>query len=268
MQPYTPWRDKEAIVTVDVAKTEDKVGKEFIPKDEFEGYLDHLIRTTHPQINHPWVQMLFKGELTLDDLRVHALQFEHFLRFAPSHFLMIGANAEPHSIPDDDDMRRDAVQNLLEDMGHVDRSGDHFLIWRRFPYALGFTEEDMLNSEPAPTTLAFNYAYLYFLKNLTHPEALAFQQFANESVFALGLVDKRREALTKHYGLKLEDTWSPPTEEEAEHVKKPRAYVLNWADTPKRQARVVQLFKLCYALWQVYYDGIYNMTVGKRRQAA
>ncbi len=256
-------------MAVDMSSVEGRLGKELVPKDEFEAFLDEYIRTKHPQINHPWVQMLMKGELTLDDLRVHALQFEHFLRFAPSHFLLMGANAEPNSIPDDDDMRRDAVQNLLEDMGVVDRSGDHFLIYRRFCHALGFTDEDMANSEPMPSTLAFNYAYLYFLKNLTHPEGLAFQQFANESVFALGLVDKRREALNKHYGLAMEDTWSPPTEEEAEHVKRPRKFVLEWADTPKRQARVLRLFKLCYALWQVYYDGIYSATVGKKgRQAA
>lgn len=245
-----------------------KIGKELIPEKEFEAFLDDYIRTKHPQINHPWVQMMLNGELSKDDLRVHALQFEHFLRFAPSHFLMMGANAEPHRIPDDDDMRRDAVQNLVEDMGTVDRSQDHFLIYRRFCYALGFTEEDMVKSEPFPSTLAFNYAYLYCLKNLSHAEGLAFQQFANESVFALGLVDMRREALHKHYGLAMEDTWSPPTEEEAEHVKKPRAYVLNWADTPKRQARVLELFKLNYALWQVYYDGIHSATVGKRKQAA
>jgi hypothetical protein len=86
-------------------------------------------------------------------------------------------------------------------------------------------------------------------------------------VFALGLVDKRREALHTHYGLKLEDTWSPSTEEETEHSRRPRRVVLEWADTPKRQARVLQLFKLCYALWQVYYDGIYSMTVAKRETA-
>jgi pyrroloquinoline quinone (PQQ) biosynthesis protein C len=241
-----------------------RIGREFILQAEFETFLDDFIRTKHPQINHLWVQMMFRGELTKDDLRVHALQFEHFLRFAPSHFLLIGAQAEPHVIPGPDDMRRDAVQNLMEDMGLDNPSGDHFVIWRRFPYALGLTKEQLDNSEPAPSTLAFNYAYLYVLKNLTHPEGLAFQQFANESVFALGLVDMRREALSKHYGLALEDTWSPPTEEEAEHVKKPRKFVLEWADTPKRQARVLQLFKLCYSFWQVYYDGVYQLTVAQR----
>jgi len=251
-------------VEIDTKSVEDRLGKELIPADEFEAYLDEYIKTKHPQINHPWVQMMFRGELTHDDLRVHALQFEHFLRFAPSHFLMMGANSEPHTIPHEDDMRRDAVQNLIEDMGMVDPTQDHFVIYRRFGAALGISEEELVNSKPFPSTLAFNYAYLYFLKNLTHPEGLAFQQFANESVFALGLVDLRREALHKHYGLAMEDTWSPPTEEEAEHVKKPRAFVLAWADTPKRQARVRQLFDLNYALWQVYYDGIYNMSVAKR----
>jgi pyrroloquinoline quinone (PQQ) biosynthesis protein C len=247
---------------------EARLGTDLIPRESFEAFLDEYIRTQHPQINHPWVQMLFRGELTHDDLRVHALQFEHFLRFAPSHFLMIGANAEPHTIPGPDDMRRDAVQNLMEDLGLNDPAGDHFVIWRRFPYALGLTPEDLDRSRPAPTTLAFNYAYLYFLKNLSHPEALAFQQFANESIFALGLVERRREALTRHYGLHLEDTWSPPTAEEAQHVSKPRQCVLDWADTPRRQARVFQLFQHCYALWQVYYDGIYSLTVAKRQGTA
>jgi pyrroloquinoline quinone (PQQ) biosynthesis protein C len=103
-------------VEIDVKKVQSRLGKELISSEEFEAFLDDYIRTKHPQINHPWVKMLMNGELTHDDLRVHALQFEHFLRFAPSHFLMMGANAEPHRIPDDDDMRRDAVQNLVEDM--------------------------------------------------------------------------------------------------------------------------------------------------------
>jgi pyrroloquinoline quinone (PQQ) biosynthesis protein C len=255
-------------MALDLQSIQAQLGQQLIPREDFEAFLDEYIRTQHPQINHPWVTMLFRGELTHDDLRVHALQFEHFLRFAPSHFLMIGANAEPHTIPGPDDMRRDAVQNLMEDMGLDDPSGDHFAIWRRFPYALGLTKEDLDDSRPAPSTLAFNYAYLYFLKNLSHPEALAFQQFANESVFALGLVDKRREALTKHYGLVLEDTWSPPTEEETQHVRKPRQLVLDWADTPKRQARVFQLFQHCYALWQVYYDGVYSLTVARRERVS
>lgn len=240
------------------------VGTQFIEPAAFEALLDDFIRANHPQINHPWVQMMFRGELERDDLKFHATQFEHFLRFAPSHFLAIGANAPHHRIPDDDDGRRDAVQNLLEDMGHVDRSSDHFLVWRRFPEALGFTSEDMLKTVATASTLAFNYAYMYFLKNLSYEEGLAFHQFANESVFALGLVDLRRQALHEHYGFPIEDTWSPTTEEETEHVKKPRALVLDWADTPRRQARVLELFKLNYSLWQVYYNGIYNHTVARR----
>jgi pyrroloquinoline quinone (PQQ) biosynthesis protein C len=242
----------------------DRVGTDLIPSDEFEALLDDYIREMHPQINHPWVQMLFKGELEMDDLRFHATQFEHFLRFAPSHFLAIGSNAPPHRIPDDDDGRRDAVQNLLEDMGHVDRSSDHFLVWRRFPERLGYSDDDMRKTVPVASTLAFNYAYMYFLKNLGYEEGLCFHQFANESVFALGLVDLRRQALHEHYGFPLGDTWSPTTEEETEHVKKPRALVLDWADTPRRQARVLELFDLNYSLWQTYYNGIYNYTVARR----
>jgi len=241
-----------------------QIGDELIPHHEFEALLDDYIRENHPQINHPWVQMMFKGELELDDLRFHATQFEHFLRFAPSHFLAIGSNAPPHRVPDADDGRRDAVQNLLEDMGHVDPEGDHFLVWRRFPERLGYSSEDMLATTPTASTLTFNYAYMYFLKNLSYEEGLCFHQFANESVFALGLVDLRRQALHEHYGFPLEDTWSPGTEEETAHVQKPRKIVLDWADTPQRQARVLELFDLNYACWQVYYNGIYNHTVARR----
>jgi pyrroloquinoline quinone (PQQ) biosynthesis protein C len=244
--------------------TLDQVGRELIPSDDFEALLDDYIRTQHPQINHPWVKMMFAGELEMDDLRFHATQFEHFLRFAPSHFLAIGSNAPFHRIPDDDDGRRDAVQNLLEDMGHVDRSSDHFLVWRRFPERLGYSADDMLKTVPVASTLAFNYAYMYFLKNLSYEEGLCFHQFANESVFALGLVDLRRQALHEHYGFPIGDTWSPGTEEETEHVRKPRKMVLDWADTPKRQARVLELFDLNYSLWQTYYNGIYNHTVTRR----
>lgn len=250
------------------APSTERVGSELIPAVEFEALLDDYIRTMHPQINHPWVQMMFRGELEMDDLRFHATQFEHFLRFAPSHFLAIGSNAPFHRIPDENDGRRDAVQNLLEDMGHVDPDGDHFLVWRRFPTQLGFTDEDMRKTVPTASTLAFNYAYMYFLKNLSYEEGLCFHQFANESVFALGLVDLRRQALHEHYGFPLEDTWSPGTEEETEHVKKPRQIVLDWADTPGRQARVLELFDLNYTLWQVYYNGLYNCTVAKRSGVA
>jgi pyrroloquinoline quinone (PQQ) biosynthesis protein C len=257
----------ESGLQVQDAPDTSRVGHEFIEAAEFEALLDDYIRTQHPQINHPWVQMMFRGELEMDDLRFHASQFEHFLRFAPSHFLAIGSNAPFHRIPDEDDGRRDAVQNLLEDMGHVDRDQDHFLVWRRFPKQLGFTEEEITNSVPVASTLAFNYAYMYFLKNLGYEEGLCFHQFANESVFALGLVDLRRQALHEHYGFPIEDTWSPGTEEETEHVKKPRQMVLDWADTPKRQARVLELFDLNYALWEVYYNGVYNHTVGRRTGA-
>jgi len=117
----------------DLAAVEARLGTDLIPRETFEAFLDEYIRTQHPQINHPWVQMLFRGELTHDDLRVHALQFEHFLRFAPSHFLMIGANAEPHTIPGPDDMRRDAVilacasKNYFADA--LKQAGANPLLW-------------------------------------------------------------------------------------------------------------------------------------------
>lgn len=146
---------------------EERIGKELIPRQEFEGFLNDYTRKNHPYVHCRFMKSVLTGEATLDQLKRFAKEFEHFLRWAPSHFFVLAANCPPDVVPDGRDVRRTLGVNLLEDMGLTAETapGDHFQKFRRFAYALGLTEEEMDHGSPSPVTTAFNMAYLSCLKS-------------------------------------------------------------------------------------------------------
>ncbi|MFQ5878623.1 MAG: hypothetical protein ACE5IZ_00385 [Dehalococcoidia bacterium] len=250
-----------------MTSVEERIGKELIPRQEFEEFLNDYCWKNHPHANSRFAKMLLNGELTFEDLKGFAKEFEHFLRFAPSHFFTMAANCPPDVIPDEKDPRRNFGVNLADDMGLTPETAwkDHFAKFRKFCYAIGLTKEEMDNSVPSPGTTAFNWAFLSTLGTLPHPEGMVVQTVANESVFLLGIVDVRDEAVRKHYGV---EPWSPTKDEEIVHVTLPRDLVFGWADTPAKQARVFELYKVSYALWSMFYENMYNLTVGQRERVA
>jgi pyrroloquinoline-quinone synthase len=226
-----------------------------LSRQEFEAELDQDILARHPYGNHRWTQLLFAGQLTRQQLQGYALQFEHFLRAAPRHFFCLGANL-PDLIPNDDDLRRNFAENLVDDMGIGEREKDHFQKFRRFAYAIGLTAEQLDTSQPLPSTNAFNYGLMYLAKDLPYWEGVATISWANESVFSLGITRRWEEALQRHYGLRMDQIFLPPVEEEVEHVKLPRNLVLDYAETERMQQRVRQVFQLTYDMWTVFFDGL------------
>lgn len=227
---------------------------------EFEAALDEDVRQRHPFVHHRWVQLLFAGQLTKEQLQGFAFEFEHFLRFTPRHFFCLGANA-PDVLPNDDDLRRNFVENLDDDMGVSDPSTDHFEIFRRFAYAIGLSAEELQASRPLPSTNTFNLGLMYLAKNRPYWEGIAAISWANESLFTLGLTNRWEEALQKHYGLRPEQIFLPPVEQEAEHVRLPRTIVLDHAETERMQQRVREVVELVFDMWTVFFDGLYYAQV-------
>jgi len=228
-----------------------------LSRQDFEAELDEDIRRRHPFIHHPWPRCLFAGELSRKQLQAFAFQFEHFLRATPRHFFCLGANA-PDVIPNDDDLRRSFAENLNDDLGVTDRAKDHFEIFRRFAYAVGLSREQLEASRPLPSTNAFNLGLMYLAKNLPVWEGMAAISWANEGLFTLGLTARWEQALQTHYGLRRDQIFLPSAEEETAHVRLPREYVLDFAETERMQQRIREVFQLTFDLWVVFFDGIYE----------
>jgi pyrroloquinoline quinone (PQQ) biosynthesis protein C len=172
----------------------------------------------------------------------------------------LGANA-PDVIPDPEDIRRNFAENLDDDMGISDPTKDHFQIFRRFTTALGITPEELAASRPLPSTTTFNLALMYLAKDRPLWEGIASISWCNESLFALGLTNQWHEALQKHHGLKPEEIFFPPAEEETEHVQMPRGIVLDYAETERMQQRIWEVVELVYGTWTVFFDGLYQAQV-------
>jgi hypothetical protein len=233
---------------------EERIGKGLIPEQELELFLNDYTAKNHPYVHCGFMRTVRSGKATLDQLKNFAKEFEHFLRWAPSHFFVLGASCPPDVIPDGRDPRRTLGVNLVEDMGLTVATipGDHFQKFRRFAYAIGLTAEEMDHSIPSASTNAFNMAYLSCLKSLPYPEGMCFHQVATESIFLLDLVRPLDEAITKYYGV---ETYSPTAEEESEHAALPRQIVFDWANaSPQNQLRAFELFKINYALFSIFMD--------------
>ncbi|MBI2371684.1 MAG: iron-containing redox enzyme family protein [Deltaproteobacteria bacterium] len=224
--------------------------------EEFAKVLDQYVSDHHPFIHSRWSQQLLQGKLGIEHLRGFALEFEHFLRAAPRHFFCVGANC-PDVIPDDFDMRRKYAENIMDDLGVNDREQDHFEIHRRFAYAIGLTKEELDRSTPAPFTVAFNCGILYLAKHLPYEEGLAAIGWAQEGLFYLGMADRFADALKQHFGLRQDQLFLPPTEQETEHSGAVRRAVLEYAITERNQRRLLEVFKTDYDCWTVFFDGLY-----------
>lgn len=226
-----------------------------LSRQEFASELDEEIRRRHPFVHHRWPQRLFAGELARAQLQAFAFEFEHFLRATPRHFFCLGANA-PDVIPNDDDLRRSFAENLNDDMGVTDRARDHFEIFRQFAYAVGLTREQLEASRPLPSTNAFNLGLMYLAKHQPVWEGMAAVSWANEGLFTLGLTALWERALQTHYGLRRDQIFLPPAEEETAHVRLPREYVLDFAETKRTQRRIREVFQITFDLWEVFFDGL------------
>jgi pyrroloquinoline quinone (PQQ) biosynthesis protein C len=237
------------------------VSTRVLSRQKFEAELDEAIRRRHPFIHHPWPRLLLAGELSRQDLQAFAFQFEHFLRATPRHFFCLGANT-PDVIPNDHDLRRSFAENLNDDMGVSDRVKDHFEIFRRFAYAVGLSQEQLEASRPLPSTNAFNLGLMYLAKHLPVWEGMAAVSWANEGLFTLGLTARWEQALRNHYGLRPDQIFLPSAEEETAHVRLPRDYILNFAETERTQQRIREVFQLTFDLWEVFFDGVQD---GRRR---
>ena len=58
------------------------------------------------------------------------------------------------------------------------------------------------------------------------------------------------------HGLRRDQLFLPPAEEETAHVRLPREYVLDFAETERTQRRIREVFQLTFDLWEVFFDGL------------
>lgn len=111
--------------------------------------IDAAIEARH-LLKHPFYQAWTEGRLTLDHLREYVKQYWHHVLAEPQYVSAIHAGC-----PDLAD-RQTLLENLIEEERGPD---NHPELWLRFGEALGLSRDEIVGSEPLPTTAALVRTY-------------------------------------------------------------------------------------------------------------
>ena len=112
-------------------------------RDEFLNALDAVVAEKH-LLKHPFYRLWTEGKLTRENLREYAVSYYPHVAAFPTYVSGV------HSGCDDAALRRDLLENLVEEEGGAE---NHPALWRRFARALG-AEEDSLSSAPRTPEVA------------------------------------------------------------------------------------------------------------------
>jgi pyrroloquinoline-quinone synthase len=205
-------------------------------------------------LKHPFYVAWTEGKLTRDHLKHYAIQyFQNVLAF-PTYVSAVHFNT-PHfgtSIA----IRQEILENLIEEERGAQ---NHPALWQHFAKSLGATDGELTHTESLPTT-----------ENLVS----TFRQLCLNSPFYAGLgalyayeaqipavATTKIDGLQRFYGMsnpadyrfftvhQTADEW---------HAEAELKLIEQYADTPAKQAEVLQVAALATdALWQ-FLDGVYD----------
>jgi pyrroloquinoline-quinone synthase len=162
-------------------------------RDEFLIALDAVVAEKH-LLKHPFYRLWSEGKLTLENLREYAVSYYPHVAAFPTYVSGV------HSGCDDAGLRRELLENLVEEEGGAD---NHPALWRRFARALG-ASEDALSPTPRTPEVAETIAeFRRATREGSVAEGLA-ALYAYES--QIPEVSKtKREGLAAFYGIEDHD---------------------------------------------------------------
>jgi pyrroloquinoline-quinone synthase len=134
---------------------------------------DHDVRTAARQLferdpieRHPLFVELGAGRLSVDRVRVIALQIHHVVDHFPRLLAALLANLADYR------MRMPLVENLFEEHGRMDPARVHVVTYGTFLDGLGIDRRAIAESRPAIPVLAYNRAVLDLCLHQPHAEGL------------------------------------------------------------------------------------------------
>ncbi len=174
-----------------------------VPPAEFARNLLKEAEDTHPWLHHPLFHMIWKGQLSRDQVRNIIRQqgafFLDTLRHAAWKIVSAGG-----VMPTWEDLQRQrSLIPLVVEEGGEDTVGGmqtgHSILFVRLCEALGWTRDEVFNTDYLPTTI-IERNELFALQREGTIEALCGGNIATESINAIHVV-RMAQALENHYGV-------------------------------------------------------------------
>jgi len=174
-----------------------------IPPAEFARQLLKEAEETHPWLHHPLFPLIFDGKLSRDQVRAIIRQqgafFLDTLRHAAWKIISVGG---PMPTWEDLQRQRSLIPLVVEEGGEDTVGGTqtgHSILFVRLCEALGFTRDEVFNTEYLPTTI-IEKNELFALQRTGTIEALCGGNIATESINATHVL-RMAKALETHYGV-------------------------------------------------------------------
>ncbi|MGI0488634.1 CADD family putative folate metabolism protein [Pantanalinema rosaneae CENA516] len=205
-------------------------------------------------LKHAFYVAWTEGKLTQEQLKQYAVQyFQNVLAF-PTYLSAVHFNT-PHfnnSIA----VRQEILENLIEE----ERGNqNHPALWRKFALALGATDEDLANTAPLATTTHLVDTFRQVCLNSSFYAGLA-ALYAYESQIP-AIATTKIDGLQRFYGMNNPDEYrffSVHQAADVAHSETELALIEQYADTPEKEAEVLNAAtQAADALWQ-FLDGVYD----------
>ena len=174
-----------------------------LPPAEFARQLLREAEDTHPWLHHPLFYLIWSGKLSRDQVRNIIRQqgafFLDTLRHAAWKIISVGG-----AMPTWTDLQRQRslLPLVVEEGGEDTIDGtqtDHSILFVQLCEALGFTRDEVFNTDYLPTTI-IEKNELFALQREGTIEALCGGNIATESINATHVL-YMAQALEKHYGI-------------------------------------------------------------------
>lgn len=205
-------------------------------------------------LTHPFYIAWTEGKLTRTHLKHYAIQyFQNVLAF-PTYLSAVHFNtpAFDNAIA----VRQEILENLIEEERGEQ---NHPALWKRFAQSLGATDAELAASSVLETTT--NLVDTFRQLCLTSPfyAGLAALYAYESQIPAIAAV--KIDGLKQFYGMTNPDDYQFFTVHQTAdvwHTQAELKLIEQYADTPEKQAEVLQVAtKAADALWQ-FLDGVYD----------
>jgi len=216
-------------------------------RDEFLTALDQLIAEKH-LLKHPFYRMWSEGRLTLENLRAYAVSYYPHVAAFPAYVSGV------HSGCDDPALRRELLENLIEEEGGEET---HPALWRRFAVAIGASESDLSIAPRTPEVAEAIAVFRSSTRQGSVAQGLA-ALYAYESQIP-EVSRTKREGLAAFYGVTDESAtrfFSVHERADVWHREVEREALSRVADSPEKRAEALAAAGRCCDALNRALDGV------------
>jgi pyrroloquinoline-quinone synthase len=202
--------------------------------------------------SHPLWLKIAAGQLSVPQLRGFASQF--FLQVVE---FPRAVSALHSRCPDRAERMKLAASVYEEETGRLSGTKPHLELFLDFCAGLGLAREDVLATEPLPSTAALIHWFEYCTKLLPFLEGVAAINLAAEGQVA-GAFAPFARSLQNHYALPQAAVafWDVHEQADAEHAAVGDHIVVRHATTDELQAGIRRALRTSLAMWWQFFDGL------------